>query len=250
MRLKWQSCKPAHTAHSLLIIPILFTDGITRMRKMDMVTLIVGPEKVRIQAHKYLLAFYSKFFEAALFGGFREASTSEIELQEDNEKDIRAFVLWTYTGDVRASHRNLQHIKFGLKVSVRLWALGDKIMAPRFCNELMQGIFFFSNHHVMRAPYAEYIYALTGENSKLREYVIAVIVHEGDAKNSARDSDWMVLLAKGGDLAVDMVLAGAFTYGCEACEAQDQKSPWGAKIRSKYLEDCSGPSAEDWIWGK
>lgn len=229
---------------------VLFTDGVNRMCKMDMVTLIVGPEKVRIQAHKFLIAFYSKFFESAFFGGFRETSTSEIELPEEDEKDIRAFVLWTYTGDISVSHEELRKTKFSFKVSVRLWVLGNKILAPNFCNEAMHAIYKFSYAYVTRASHAEYVYARAVENSKLRKYIIDVIAHEGDAKDSDRGSDWVVLLAKGGDLAVDMVIAGAFKYGCRACEAQYEKEPWDPENRVEYLKDCSGPSAEDWIRGK
>ena len=55
-------------------------------------TLIVGPQKTAIKCHRALLGYYSGLFDGALYGGFTEGSMSKMNIPEDLETHVRAFV--------------------------------------------------------------------------------------------------------------------------------------------------------------
>ena len=53
------------------------------------VLLIVGPERVELQAHSHSLCTASDFFKSALLGGLQESATRTIELPEYEVEDIK-----------------------------------------------------------------------------------------------------------------------------------------------------------------
>ena len=53
------------------------------------VLLIVGPERVELQAHAHSLCMASEFFKSALHGGLQESATRTIELPEYDVDDIK-----------------------------------------------------------------------------------------------------------------------------------------------------------------
>lgn len=61
-------------------------------------TLLVGQERVKFQAHEDTLC-QLPFFQAALRGEFKEASTKTIAMPEDNESHVSAMIEFLYTGD-------------------------------------------------------------------------------------------------------------------------------------------------------
>lgn len=65
-----------------------------------MATLYVGIEKKEIKGHKVLLGYYSKFFEAAIYGPFSESPNAVVNMPENAFEDIRDFAGWLYTGKV------------------------------------------------------------------------------------------------------------------------------------------------------
>merc|ERR1712093_339825 len=92
----------------------------------EIVTLLVGPNETKMTAHKAILAFNSAFFEAALYGKFKESQTNTIALPQDSFQTISAFLTWAYSGQIEAS------------CSVEeLWVLGDRLRSPHFTNEVM-----------------------------------------------------------------------------------------------------------------
>lgn len=54
--------------------------------------LILGANKTRIACHKILPCFFSYFFDSALNGSFPEVGKPEMELPDDDEDAVRAFV--------------------------------------------------------------------------------------------------------------------------------------------------------------
>lgn len=149
-----------------------------RFPHSGMVTLIAGPSKTRLKAHIVLLSYSSSFFNAAFYSSFKEAEQNEIELPEEDEKDLAAFVHWTFTGDVLTSHEDMRKIKYpDVIIPVRLWILGDRLLAPKFCND--------SPHvlcHAIDGPSAtvvEYVYSNTAANSLLRKCIAARVKADG-----------------------------------------------------------------------
>lgn len=62
------------------------------------IPLIVGEDRVQFYVHKDTLCQLS-FFQAALTGGFKEASEQVITLPEDNSSHVSALVEFLYTGN-------------------------------------------------------------------------------------------------------------------------------------------------------
>lgn len=54
-----------------------------RFKDSPTVLLIVGAKEFRITCHKFLLTYYSTFFDKAFSGSFVEGHTNEIKLPED-----------------------------------------------------------------------------------------------------------------------------------------------------------------------
>ena len=133
-----------------------------------MVTLLVGPEKVPILAHRELLAFYSRFFERCLFGSFAESGASKVELPEDNVEDMKCFFTWTYTGCLGTSHVHLDdnsdESPFGL-ILTQLWILGDRLISPVFSNESMEAMCTWLRYNCLTAAMAEKSYNDTAQGS-------------------------------------------------------------------------------------
>ncbi|KAF2449204.1 hypothetical protein P171DRAFT_480311 [Karstenula rhodostoma CBS 690.94] len=59
-------------------------------------TVFVGSSKARFVVHEELLAHYSEFFRAALQGGFAEAETKTITLDDVAPHTFELFVHWLY----------------------------------------------------------------------------------------------------------------------------------------------------------
>jgi hypothetical protein len=56
----------------------------------------VGKDQERYVVHEYLLAQYSKFFRAALTGGFKEAVDKVIKLEDSKPEVFEFFIHWLY----------------------------------------------------------------------------------------------------------------------------------------------------------
>jgi len=65
-----------------------------------MITVIVQSE--RFVVYKSLLAFFSEFFDAALFGNFIEAEKAEMDLKEVRIDAFKAYIGRLYTGYVES----------------------------------------------------------------------------------------------------------------------------------------------------
>jgi len=129
--------------------------------------LIVGPSKTQLSCHKILLGYYSDFFFAALYGGFKEAHANEIELPDEDVENIKKFIGWVYTGDMASCYKlpsstNLENSTDEKKQCIvgdmsELWVLGDKLLASRFKNNIMLFIMRLSRRVLLTATVAEYV---------------------------------------------------------------------------------------------
>lgn len=64
------------------------------MQSCQTVTILAGPDKVKLSCHKILLGFYSEFFRAACYGGFAEAANGEVEMPEDEPGVVGSYISW------------------------------------------------------------------------------------------------------------------------------------------------------------
>jgi hypothetical protein len=178
----------------------------------------VGPQKVRIQCHRALLGYYSKFFDIALYGDFAEgAPDSILPLPADEEQHVRAFVQWTYTGGVFESfpQSGSDAVDFisdpTNAVLEKLWIFADRILAPKFANDIMRLIMMKYYGETVSPATTELVWGETLPGSKLREFVTQFIQANGPLPCSEESlQEWVTLLAKGGDLVAENMIAGGF----------------------------------------
>jgi hypothetical protein len=133
--------------------------------------LLVGKEEMRIICHKTLLGYFSKFFESALYGGFSEATETEIALPEEQGEQMKEFVGWLYSGqsafdtkvekalarmtadaekfntcngeEIDCAHgqvySGLLQEDYELELFMEsLWIVADKLLCPSFANHVMK----------------------------------------------------------------------------------------------------------------
>lgn len=119
---------------------------------------------------KKLLTFHSTFFAAALNGGFNEAITSTVELDEDHPQAFQLFVHWLYAGRfVVVSLRDGGSVPSFLCV---VWALGHKLNCLAFQDyALLQLMVHYHETHLESDVLVD-AYRLTPPGSKLRQYVV------------------------------------------------------------------------------
>lgn len=70
----------------------------------NMVTLVVGEDKIEILVHENLLRKRSAFYEAALRKPWTEASTRRILLTEDNAATVKLYVRYVHSGKLPIKH--------------------------------------------------------------------------------------------------------------------------------------------------
>lgn len=190
----------------------------------DHVTLVVGPLKAKIKCHRALLGYFSAFFDKALYGEFAEGRPDAVtmDLPDDEEQHVRAFVRWTYTGDVSESFPQTHEVwsPGGIfdetHVALeKLWIFADKILAPKFANDVMHFVLMKYSCSTLPPAAAQSIFEESPPGSKLRMFAVKFIQGRGTLRDISSDSedvrqDWLALLAKGGDLVTDVFLAGGF----------------------------------------
>lgn len=220
-----------------------------------MAKLFVGASKKEIVCHKTLLAFYSDFFDKALFGHFKEAVNATIELPEDDPTEIEAFVSWVYTGGLDWQK--------GAVNAFRLWVLGDKFLAPHFTDEaagLAMGSLIDTQ---MNLEDAAYIYDNSTGGSKIRAFTKRMLYLDGPLylqqpprqtnplsylQKQIREEQWDNVIRNGGQLLVDLVRTQQ-TYRTASREEQTQL-PWDTKDMDKYFVKESLKDAKTWRLGE
>ncbi|EMC90823.1 hypothetical protein BAUCODRAFT_80699 [Baudoinia panamericana UAMH 10762] len=66
----------------------------------DVGTVFVGLERVRVEVNVAVLCHFSKVFQGALFGGFSEAASKELDLSGKSMPDFGLFLAWLYTRQI------------------------------------------------------------------------------------------------------------------------------------------------------
>lgn len=103
-----------------------------------MVRIYVGPDKAKSWTlHEDMLCYYSEFFKKAFQGGFSEATTKEMWLEEDEPAVFALFVDWLY-GDLRRCTQyhvaeNTEHLVQWCKLS----NFADKIIVEHLVSDAL-----------------------------------------------------------------------------------------------------------------
>ncbi|KAH7360686.1 hypothetical protein BKA65DRAFT_577604 [Rhexocercosporidium sp. MPI-PUGE-AT-0058] len=172
----------------------------------DIVKILVGPDEIVLNCHKAALVLYSEFFDAACYRGMKEAIEGVIRLPEENIAAVSTFIDWVYSGQLNSS----------LSLEA-LWALGERLRSPEFCNEAMYMMFSMYAENWLLAESAEIAFTETIESSKLWLFIHDLIASRGPLCGRAvmgmwagYVSDWHYLIKKGGELVLDVVKDGSF----------------------------------------
>ncbi|KAK5114028.1 hypothetical protein LTR85_010334 [Meristemomyces frigidus] len=78
----------------------------------QMCTILVGPRKQSFSVHRGYLCFHSKYFNTALTGGFIEATSGILSLDNESVRTFNHFLLWMYEGRVRIPPKR-PHVHIG-----------------------------------------------------------------------------------------------------------------------------------------
>ncbi|KAL5326786.1 hypothetical protein ACEPPN_004475 [Leptodophora sp. 'Broadleaf-Isolate-01'] len=217
------------------------------MASSALVTLIIGPHGAKIVAPRAVLAFYSRFFDAAFYGNFKESKVDFLELPEDDDESINTFVAWAKTGQIYST----------LELE-ELWALGTRLQSDLFTNEVMYYMFGRAVAKPLSANNAQLAYSLSLPGSKLRAYIRRLIVTEGPLKKGwlgtrndkvrAWCEEWGRLIREGGDLVYDIVVEEEASFYQLADDISDR--PYYYENQDDYLQDDSQVSVEGFIEAK
>ncbi len=74
------------------------------------VTLLVGPGKYPIKAHRLLLTSASGFFRAMFTSKFKEVSQDEVELPQMDQVSFETIINFIYTGKTAITNQNIENI--------------------------------------------------------------------------------------------------------------------------------------------
>ena len=213
-------------------------------RNSAMATLIVGPSTTNLSYPRAILGFFGVFGEKASYGSFAEAQTLEIHLPEDDLTEIKMFGAWAQTGSLyfdmfyilgpstiegtyainKSQEVSSQEREDLLLLMARLWILGDRLLAPKFSNAVMENILDFLECELISA-----------KSEGPFEFQ--------SAKLDYRKS-WLASIAKGGDLIVACVEAGGFH------NVEESAHPSLPRNRHKYMEKVEERKAEEWRVGE
>ncbi|KAG0647368.1 hypothetical protein D0Z07_6984 [Hyphodiscus hymeniophilus] len=72
---------------------------------LEIVDILVGPEKKRYVVHKRLLTAQSDYFSKALTGNFMEAEENSIQLKEEDPATVSLLIAWLYLGAIPSTEK-------------------------------------------------------------------------------------------------------------------------------------------------
>ena len=87
--------------------------GADRARKTGTfcdITLIVGPDKYKINGHRLVLATAFDYFQAMLTSNLKEGSQAEVELPNTDAKTMESLIDFAYTGNIKVNMENIESI--------------------------------------------------------------------------------------------------------------------------------------------
>ena len=138
-----------------------------------MVTLFVGPEKIKFTTYEDIMIEASDFFKTAFSSGSKEGQEKSINLPDESADIVEYVIHWLHEKE----HEKNSGLSFcTFEFSLRLYTFADKMqMKP-----LRLKAFNMSVRHVTRCPpnffvttkHIRYIYENTVDGSRLRRLIV------------------------------------------------------------------------------
>lgn len=153
----WQEPPWRHNPH------FLTWDQVSEGLMSRQITLLVGPEKKELKALEGHLC-HIKFFEAALRGGFQEATSGTIEMPEDDPAAVSDLLVWILRGFSEDEWYNIDLSCEPAETSViRLVPLAEKLCIPQLAtqcyhqiwNAIVRDMEFLPNEELL--PYYKHL---------------------------------------------------------------------------------------------
>ncbi|KAI9715727.1 MAG: hypothetical protein M1828_000742 [Chrysothrix sp. TS-e1954] len=148
----------------------------------------VGPGLESFYIHKELLCYFSDFFVKALEGSFREATSNNIDLEEDNVEVFRIFNLWLYSGIVAFEEACLNNL-------CGLWIFASKYGIPRLQDSVMTTIIrhFDKTLCNTRPDMISFVFSNTVPSDRLRRLLLYTLAMEGETAYLSRLSREVII---------------------------------------------------------
>lgn len=210
--------------------------------------------------HTEMVTKYSAYFAKALSGSWAESSNNTIELDDVDPQLFQLFVDWVYSGRLE-----LRETSDRESFLIHAWALGDRLIAPRFKDVVINALQYtwakFDDEFPHSFDLAVLAYELSPAQSKLRQLVIdkfsshtcsAVAPREGRPSSSelafdrARAMSSLLTRLRRGEITADS-LGGTFDDedvchyyhehedGEDECSLEDIRS----SVCIAYVETCA-----------
>ena len=174
---------------------------------VDLVTLLVGDQKVKTVVAKGLLCEVSSFFKAAFTSKFKETCDESIHLPEDTIETVEAFVGWLYTGQYSIDTSEQKEGQFYTQ-PINLLVFADKYDVPTLQRLLYKEMIEALGRatvsvHIKRASY---VYNHTCNGSGMRMLLAEEYAPICDKDWLLNHQEWLLQTP---ELAVDMLVASA-----------------------------------------
>jgi len=146
---------------------------------------MVGPEKKSFRLHKSLLCHASKYFDAALNGGFKEAEEEKIEMLGDCAEMFKHFQFWLYSNTINMSTNKRFDIEW--KQLIDLFIFGEARGIPNLMNCAIDGL-IDKQAYMFWTPLDQipYIYDNTAPKSPLRQLLVDLVIRD----SNFHDDSW------------------------------------------------------------
>ena len=162
--------------------------------------LYVGPDKVLFRIPKDLLCSRSPYFEAALYGGFKESAEDCIFLLEDDPDIFTLFAHYIYTGNVGAACSCTKNswdppppkVLLSLRQEIELCIMAERYLVLALVdlcverlNHAFPGAWDFAELESLLPPSVVfYVFEKTGDQDRLRKAIAEItgklILHNRD----------------------------------------------------------------------
>ncbi|KAL8998054.1 MAG: hypothetical protein Q9169_002822 [Polycauliona sp. 2 TL-2023] len=142
----------------------------------EIVTVEVGSSKVPFVFHKGLICSRSRFFEAAINGSFREATTQSVHLKDDDPDVFDMVHKWFYTNRITIASDGKDEMAKGSRL-LNAYILADKLDIPFLCDTVINILSkSYMSYQIVSARMVLEIYGRMGPNDRLRKWIFAVIL--------------------------------------------------------------------------
>lgn len=211
------------------MLPSWDTDP-SRFSGAEIVTLLVGRDKVKFLVHKDILCQESPYFEKAFKSGFKEATENSLTLLGEKSDIVNSLVDWLYSGTLDFSVPNDRQTQPCYREPLYLYLVADTYDFPKLRDEIIE-YFFGLRFHKQLPSYDCFtkLWRNTMENDRLRKLFVDVEIWSGDTV-WFEDEERKKWLSKNSEIAVDLLAAALYRI------KHPNENPLDAEDASKYYD--------------